>query len=65
MLLSLAGGGGLGKQLLEDPVRHPVQQRVERSTPGLGGHLLCSIARAINAAKIMRTANPLATVSLV
>jgi hypothetical protein len=38
MVLSLAGGGGLGKELLEDPIRHPVQQGVERSAPGRGGH---------------------------
>jgi len=39
MVLSLAGGGGLGKELLENPIRHPVQQGVERSAPGRGGHL--------------------------
>jgi hypothetical protein len=65
ILLSLAGGDGLGKQLLEDPVRHPVQQRVERSTPGRGGHRVISIANAIRDAMSIRTVPAFATGSLV
>jgi hypothetical protein len=55
MVLSLAGGGGLGKELLEDPIRHPVQQGFERSAPGRGGHRAFSIANAMRDKASMKT----------
>jgi hypothetical protein len=65
MVLSLAGGGGLGKQLLEDPFRHPVQQGVERSAPGRGGHRAFSIAKATRDKASMKTLPAFAAGSLV